>query len=85
MTVLFNNFKGMKLNNPLYCFALPGFALSTGGVYLGLSALQAFYPGESLNFESAIFTALITFIGMGLAFTGILLHLVLGLFRHLKE
>ncbi len=85
LTALLNTFKDMEFNKPLYCFTLPGFVLSAGGLYMGLSFLQTFYLGGSLKFGPTILMVLLTFVGIGMAFTGILLHSISGLFRHLKE
>ncbi|MDR7665104.1 hypothetical protein RG963_04730 [Methanosarcina sp. Z-7115] len=52
---------------------------------MGLSFLQTFYLGESLNFGPTVLMVLLTFVGIGMAFTGILLNSISGLFRHLKE
>ncbi|WP_292390763.1 hypothetical protein [Methanosarcina sp. UBA5] len=71
--------------NPLYWFTLPGFVLCSGGLYIGLDLLQTFCLGGRLAFGPTVLMVILTFIGTGMIFTGILLHSILGLFRYLRE
>jgi len=80
--VLSRAFEDMEFNNPLCYLTFPGFALGTGGIYMGLNLLQAFYLDESLSLESTLFTAFITVVGVLMAFMGVLLHLIVGLLRY---
>ena len=82
LAVLFNNFKKMEFN-PLYWFTLPGLVLCSGGLYVGLYLLRISYLGGRLPFGPTVLMVLLTVIGMGFAFTGILLHSVSGLLRRL--
>jgi hypothetical protein len=80
--VLLNIFNDMEFNSPLYYFTLPGFMLVTGGLYVRFNHVQTFYPDGSFNLESAILTLLLIFIGIFMAFTGVLLHSIAGLIRY---
>ena len=81
LMVLLKILKDMEFNRPLYYFTIPGIALGTGGIYLGLSFLQTFYPGGSLNFGPTILMILLTLVGTFMAFTGIMLHSIAGIIR----
>lgn len=80
--VLLNIFNDMEFNSPLYYFTLPGFIIVAGGLYIHLNHVQTFYPDGSFNFEAAVLMLLLTFIGVFMAFTGILLHSIAGLIRY---
>jgi len=71
--------------NPLYWFTLPGFVLCSIGLYIGLDLLRTFYLGGSLAFRPTVLMVILTIIGTGMTFTGILLHAISGLLRHLRE
>ncbi|MFY9201992.1 MAG: hypothetical protein WBI78_07875 [Methanosarcina flavescens] len=72
--------------NPLYWFVLPGLILCSGGLYIGLYLLQNFFlVDERLPFGPTVLMVVISIVGMEMAFTGILLHSISGLFRHLQE
>lgn len=49
---------------------------------MGLNFVQTFYPGGNFDLESALFTFLLTLIGISMAFAGILLHSITGLIRY---
>jgi hypothetical protein len=83
LLVLSNISRKIEFDDPLYCFALPGLLLSAGGLYLGLNSLQTLSLGGGLDFGQAALTVLLTVVGMGLSFTGLLLHSISGLFRQL--
>jgi len=73
----------MEFNKPLYCFTLPGLLLVTGGLHITLSFLQASYPAESLGSGLTILLLLLlTFFGILMAFTGVLLHSIAGFVRY---
>ncbi len=80
--VLLNMFDDMEFNSPLYYFTLPGFILVAGGLYVCLNHVQTFYPHGSFNFEAAVLMLFLTFIGVFMAFTGILLHSITGLLKY---
>lgn len=84
LTVLLNNFKKMEFN-PLYWFTLPGFVIFSGGFYIGLFLLRTSYFGGSLAFGPTVLMVMLILLGMSMTFTGILLHSISGLFRHLQE
>jgi len=71
--------------NPLYWFTLPGFVLFSVGLYIGLDLLRTFYLGGSLAFGPTFLMVILTIIGTGMTFTGILLHSISGLMRYLRE
>jgi len=82
--VLVQILKDMEFNRPLYYFTLPGLIFGIFGLYMGLLFLRTFYLGGSLHFGPTIIMILLTLIGTFLAFTGILLHSITGLIRHLN-
>jgi glycosyltransferase involved in cell wall biosynthesis len=81
LMVLLKILKDMEFNRPLYYFTIPGIALGTGGIYMGLHFLHAFYLGGSLNFGPTILMILLTLVGTFMAFTGIMLHSIAGMIR----
>lgn len=85
LIVLLKILNDVKFNRPLYYFTIPGTILGSGGIYLALFFLQTFYPGGSLNFGLAILIILLTLIGMFMAFTGIMLHLITEIMLRIKS
>ena len=71
--------------SPLYWFTLPGFVLCSVGLYVGLDLLQTFYLGGSLTFGPTVLMVILTVIGTGMIFTGILLHAISGLLQYIRE
>jgi hypothetical protein len=84
LSILLNVFYEMEFNKPLYCFALPGFILMTGGLHMSLNLALASIPAGDFDFKSVIWVFLITFIGIFMSFAGILLHSISGLMRYKK-
>lgn len=84
LTIRFNNYLKMEFNS-LYWFTFPGFVLCSGGLYIGLGLLRTFYLDGSLAFKPTVLTVILTVIGAGMTFTGILLHSISGLLRYLRE
>lgn len=82
--ILLNSFHEMEFNKPLYCFALPGFILMTGGLHMSLNLALASIPGGDFDFKSVVWVFLITVIGIFMSFAGILLHSISGLIRYKK-
>ena len=80
--VLLNIFNYVEFNSPLYYFTLPGFILVAGGLYIHLNHVQTFYPDGNFNLGSAVLMLLLAFIGVFMAFTGVLLHSIAGLIRY---
>lgn len=80
--VLLNIFNYVEFNSPLYYFTLPGFILVASGLYIHLNHVQTFYPDGNLNLGSAVLMLLLAFIGVFMAFTGVLLHSIAGLIRY---
>ena len=85
LMVLLKILKDMEFNRPLYYFTIPGIALGTGGIYMGLFFLHTFSLGGSLNFGPTILMILLTLVGTFMAFTGIMLHSIAGLMRQYKN
>lgn len=81
LMVLLKILKDMEFNRPLYYFTIPGIALGTGGIYMGLSFLHTFYLEGSLNFVPTILTILLTLVGTFMMFMGIMLHSITGIIR----
>jgi glycosyltransferase involved in cell wall biosynthesis len=84
LNVLVKILTDMEFNRPLYYFTLPGLFFGIAGLYMGLLLLQTFYLGGSLYFGPTILMILLTLVGTFMAFTGILLHSISGLIRHLN-
>jgi glycosyltransferase involved in cell wall biosynthesis len=76
LKVLANVINDMELNRPLYYFTLPGAIFGIIGLAMGLSFLQNFYNGGSLNYGPTLLMILLTLIGTFMVFTGIILHTV---------
>jgi len=66
----------MEIRRPLYYFTLPGMALATVGIAIGLELLRTFYHGGPLNYGMTLLMILLTLIGSFMAFTGIILHAI---------
>jgi len=49
---------------------------------MGLNFVQTLYLGGSSNFGSTVLMALLTLVGIFMAFMGILLHLIAGLISY---
>ncbi len=64
----------MELRRPLYYFTVPGLLFLTIGLMIGLVSLQTFFNGGSLFFGPTLLMALLTLMGVFMAFTGIILH-----------
>jgi hypothetical protein len=79
---LLNIFNSIKFNKPLYSFTLPGFILGTSGLYMDFNFAQTLNHGGSFNFEYTILMALLTLVGIIMAFMGVLLHSIAGLIRY---
>ena len=84
LNVLVKILTDMEFNRPLYYFTLPGLIFGILGLYMGLLLLQTFYLGGSLYFGPTILMILLTLVGTFMAFTGILLHSISGLIRHIN-
>ncbi|WP_440945116.1 hypothetical protein ACSAZL_13240 [Methanosarcina sp. T3] len=81
-----NVFNEMEFKKPLYCFTLPGLLLVAGGLHMTLNFLKTPNPGESLGLGLTILLLLLlTFFGICMAFTGVLLHSIAGLVRYKKS
>ncbi len=79
LNVLVRIMKDMKFNRPMYYFTIPGIALGTGGIYLGLTFLHTFSLGGGLNLGPTVLMILLTLVGISMIFTGIMLHLIAGM------
>jgi glycosyltransferase involved in cell wall biosynthesis len=72
--VLFNLLQDMEIRRPLYYFTLPGIALATVGIAVGLELLRIFHRGGQLSFGPTLLMILLTLVGSCMVFTGIILH-----------
>ena len=70
---------------PLVFISLPGFALLSLGVLLGIWVTHLFSQTGNLAVGFAILTALLSICGLTLGVTGLLLHSIGHFTRHLKE
>lgn len=67
--------KDIEINKPLYLYAVPGFALATCGLYMGLKFLEAFLLGiESLHFWSVFLMVFLSVAGVYMTVRGIVMH-----------
>jgi hypothetical protein len=71
--------------NPLYWFTLPGFVLCSSGVYIALYLSRTFSLDGNLPFGMTVLMVMLMLLGMFMVFTGILLHSISGLFKHLQK
>jgi glycosyltransferase involved in cell wall biosynthesis len=83
--VLVKILKDMEFKRPLYYFTLSGIVIGAIGVYMGLTFLQTFYQGGSLNFGPTMVMILLTLIGTFMAFTGIMLDSMARLMKNTKN
>ncbi|HWQ20735.1 MAG TPA: glycosyltransferase family 2 protein [Methanotrichaceae archaeon] len=81
--VFFALLQDMELRKPLYYFTLPGLISATIGLGMGLEFLRTFYHGGTLSFGPTLLMALLTLVGSFMAFTGIILHSISRLIKHL--
>jgi glycosyltransferase involved in cell wall biosynthesis len=84
LNVLVKILKDLEFNKPLYCFTLPGLIFGIAGLYMGLLFLRTFYMGGALYFAPTIIMTLLTLVGTFMAFTGILLHSISSLIKHVN-
>jgi hypothetical protein len=84
LKVLVKVLQDMELNRPLYYFTLPGLLFAAVGLLMGLSFLQRFYNGGSLNFGPTLLMILLTLVGSFMVFTGIILHTMSRLIRETR-
>lgn len=82
MRILINLIHDIELRRPLYYFTVPGIAIATVGIVMGLDFLQSFYHGGSLSFGPTLLMILLTLVGSFMAFTGIILHSISNLIRY---
>jgi glycosyltransferase involved in cell wall biosynthesis len=62
-------------NEPLYFYAVPGFALATCGFYMGLKFLEAIILGiESLHFWPLLLMVFLSVTGVSMTMSGIVKH-----------
>lgn len=65
----------IKVNEPLYFYAVPGFALATCGFYMGLRFLEAIILGiESLHFWPIFLMTFLSVAGVYMTMRGIVKH-----------
>lgn len=76
LKVLISILQDMEFNRPIYYFTIPGMIISVFGIYMGLRYLQVFYNGGSLYFGPTLLMTLLTFVGLFMSFTGIILHAI---------
>jgi glycosyltransferase involved in cell wall biosynthesis len=85
LSVLINVLYDMELNRPLFYFTIPGLVLAIIGIGMGLTFLQSFYLGGSLNFGPTLLMILMTLIGTFMVFTGIILHSISRMITESKK
>jgi glycosyltransferase involved in cell wall biosynthesis len=83
--VLVRILKDMKHNRPLYYFTVPGIALGTGGIYMGLTFLHVLSVSGSSSLGPTVLMILLALVGTFMAFTGIILHSITGLLLNTKR
>ena len=83
--ILVKVLQDMELNRPLYYFTAPGIVFSIAGIWMGLSFLQEFYRGASLQFGPTLLMILLTLLGSFMALTGIILHSISRMLMGVKK
>ena len=84
LEVLLMVLKDIEFNKPLYYLTVPGAVLGIGGLIMGVSFLQDFTLGKSLNFGPTMIMILFIIVGSFMALTGILLHSIAAILRETK-
>lgn len=82
LTILQNILNDLEINKPLYSFTLPGLILGTIGFYLSFNSMENYYHNGSFDLENTLLMTLLTLVGICMAFMGVLLNLIVGLFRY---
>lgn len=85
LAIFLNLFRNIKFADPLYYLTVPGLVLNIGGIYTGLNLIQAYFLEGNFDFGFSFFTVLLTFIGMCLAFAGILVHSITGFMKYAEN
>ena len=83
--VLVKILQDMELNRPLYYFTIPGIAMSTIGIGMGLNFLRDFYHGGSLQFGPTLLMIMLTLVGSFMASTGFIIHTISNMINELKR
>jgi len=78
LKVLIHILQDMEFRRPLYYFTFPGLIMGTIGLGMGLIFMQDFYNGGRLHFGPTLVMMLLTLVGTFMAFTGIILLVILG-------
>lgn len=74
--------KDVETNRPLYYYSVPGFALATVGLYMGVKLLESFYLGVgSVSFGLTFLVIFLALLGVFMTVTGIVMHSMAGVIR----
>ncbi len=85
LRILIRVLHDMELRRPLYYFTVPGIAMATVGIGMGLEFLRIFYHGGSLMYGPTLLMVLLTLIGSFMAMTGIILHSMARMISQMKN
>lgn len=75
----------MEFSRPLYYFTIPGLVLIFIGLALGLIFFGQYLDGQMTTLMPTILAGMIGLGGIFVAFTGIILHTVSDMLRHLRK
>lgn len=75
----------MEFMRPLYYFTLPGLVLIIIGLTLGLIFFGRYLDGQMTTLMPTIMASMIGLAGIFIAFTGIILHSVSGMIKHIGK
>lgn len=75
----------MEFRRPLYYFTIPGVVLIFIGLALGLLFFGQYLDGQMTTLMPTVLAGMIGLGGIFVAFTGIILHTVSGMLRHLRK
>jgi glycosyltransferase involved in cell wall biosynthesis len=84
--ILSRAMEDIEANKPLYYYSVPGFALATVALYMGIKIFESFYLGvESVSFGPAFLMIFLTLLGIFMTVTGIVMHSMAGLIKQNKS
>ncbi|MGB9928791.1 MAG: hypothetical protein ACPK85_10340 [Methanosarcina sp.] len=82
LTAVSNSFDNIEFNHPLLYFVVPGFVFIAVGLSLSLNLILTVHLGGRLPFGPTVLMIMLNVIGIGMAFTGILLHSITGMIAY---
>ncbi|RXA19729.1 glycosyltransferase family 2 protein [Methanosarcina sp. MSH10X1] len=84
--ILLRVMEDLEVNRPLYFYSVPGFALATVALYMGVRLFESFYLGvESVSFGLAFLMIFLALLGIFMTVTGIVMYSMAGLIKQAKS